>query len=834
MKRLLCVLVGILVCPPLFAAQPTETELAEAREFVAAKFVGESLPPKNLPRIAVKANNDPVQLDSRNNKPLKIGDRVYRKGLYVHAYSHIVVNLTKPASKFEAIIGVDSNENTSGGRGSVCFAVQVGNEPKFQSETIREGTPAQTISVGLGGAKSFQLIVDDAGDGIACDQADWADAKVVYEDGTEQYLSDLSINQGDAKPITSDPIFSFDYDGKNSREFLDSWNLKREQKPLDANRTQHTLSYTDPQTNLEAKIVAVAYNDFPTVEWTLYFTNHGKTDTPILSDIRAIDTTFDRGGFGDWTLYHHKGDNCTADSYEPLQTKLEPAKPLNLANTGGRPTETTFPYFNLGRGNEGLIFVVSWAGQWNASFRDEITAPAEPGNRGGAKSRLTLQAGQEKTHFTLHPGETVRQPMVVLQFWRGDRDHAQNVWRSWMIAHNIPRPGGTLPKYPMHVACSSHQFGEMVHADTASQIEFIDKYLEHGFPLDYWWMDAGWYIIHTNWPDTGTWEIDQKRFPGGFTPITKHGHDKGVKSIVWFEPERVAPDTWLSNEKPGWVHGGKNGGLLKLSEPEVRDWLIEHIDKIITDNGIDLYRQDFNIEPLGFWRASNAENRQGITEIRHIENYFRYWDTLRERHPNMLIDSCASGGRRNDLETLRRAVPLLRSDYIFEPVGNQGHSYVLPLWIPYYGTGHIATDSYNLRSTFSPSMNTCWDVRNDNLPYDQMRKLVAQWKEYGQYYFGDYYTLTPYSLDRSTWIGWQFHDPEAGKGSVQMFRRDESPFDSGCFPLFGLEKAKKYRIVNIDDPNDTTEATGEALMNDGLRITIPKRTSTGFYSYQRL
>jgi alpha-galactosidase len=613
---------------------------------------------------------------------------------------------------------------------------------------------------------------------------------------------------------------------------LANWTLKREKKTLDAHRTQHTLTYTDPQTALEAKIVAVAYNDFPTVEWTLYFTNNGKNNTPILSNIRVVDTAFDRNGFGDWTLHHHKGDNCTADSYEPLTTNLT-NKPLNIANSGGRPTQTALPYFNLSRGsNEGLIFVVSWAGQWNTQFQQDKLGQQKAGEKTGVESQLTLQAGQEQTHFLLQPGETVRQPMIVLQFWRGDRTHAQNVWRSWMIAHNIPRPGGKPPKFPMHVACSSHQFGEMVRANTASQILFIDKYLEHGFPLDYWWMDAGWYIITTDWPDTGTWEIDQKRFPGGFLPITKHGHDKGVNSIVWFEPERVAPNTWLAKERPDWVHGGSGGGLLKLSEPEVLDWLINHIDKIITDNEIDLYRQDFNIDPLGFWRKNDSEDRQGITEIRHVENYFKYWDALRERHPNMLIDSCASGGRRNDLETLRRAVPLLRSDYIFEPIGNQAHSFVLPLWMPYFGTGHISTNSYELRSTFSPSMNTCWDVRNDNLPYEQMRKLVEQWKEYGQYYFGDYYMLTPYSLERSDWLGWQFHDSAKDAGSVQMFRREESPFDSGRFPLLGLTKSKKYRMTNIDDAKDTVEVTGEELMSKGLRMTIPERTSTGFYLYE--
>jgi len=839
----------MILCPPLFAAKPMDSELAEARNFVAAKFEGQTELVKSVPRIDVIANNDPVQFDSRNGKPLRIGTRVYRKGLYVHANSHLEIILAKSAARFEAIIGVDSNDNTSGGRGSVRFVVEADSEKLFQSGIIRESTPAgeisliasvpnrlegnsgQAISVDLTGRKTFTLLVDDAGDGISCDQADWADAKVIYSDGTEQFLSDFSLYHGNEKPISTDPVFAFGYDKWESNTFLDKWDFTREKRVLDANRTQYILTYTDPKTRLEAKIVAVAYNDFPTVEWTLYFTNHGTSDTPIIENIRTISTLFDRTGFGDWTLHHHIGDNCTADSFGPLTHPV--AQPLRITNSGGRPTTGALPYFNISRGNnEGLIFVISWAGQWNSHFSWQQLGQPRWGDPHGVESQLFIRAGQEQTNFLLRPGETVRQPMVVLQFWRGDRAHAQNVWRSWMIAHNIPRPGGELPKYPLHVACSSHQFGEMVHEDTASQILFIDKYLEHGFPLDYWWMDAGWYIIHTNWPDTGTWEIDQKRFPGGFLPITKHGHDKGIKSIVWFEPERVAPNTWLADERPDWVHGGKNGGLLKLSEPEVLDWLIEHIDKIITDNGIDLYRQDFNIDPLGFWRDNDTPDRQGITEIRHVENYFKYWDALRSRHPNMLIDSCASGGRRNDLETLRRAVPLLRSDYIFEPVGNQAHSYVLPLWFPYYGTGHIATDAYNLRSTFSPSMNTCWDVRNENLPYPQMRTLVEQWKEYGQYYFGDYYTLTSYSLDHSAWIGWQFHDPVKDAGTVQMFRRGESPFDSGQFPLFGLNKSKTYRVTNIDDSSDTTEATGEELMDKGLRITIPVRTSTGFYLYE--
>ena len=146
-----------------------------------------------------------------------------------------------------------------------------------------------------------------------------------------------------------------------------------------------------------------------------------------------------------------------------------------------------------------------------------------------------------------------------------------------------------------------------------------------------------------------------------------------MKLVVWFEPERVTAGTWLAENHPEWVLGGKRRRAARTSATRrPAKWLTDHIDQMITEQGIDLYRQDFNMDPLGYWRGNDAPDRQGITEIRHVEGYLAYWDELRRRHPDMPIDTCASGGRRNDLETLRRAVPLLRSDYRFEPVGHPG------------------------------------------------------------------------------------------------------------------------------------------------------------------
>ena len=141
----------------------------------------------------------------------------------------------------------------------------------------------------------------------------------------------------------------------------------------------------------------------------------------------------------------------------------------------------------------------------------------------------------------------------------------------------------------------------------------MDRYLEEKLPLDYWWMDAGWYVNKTGWPNTGTWEVDTKRFPGGLRAITDHARSKGVKGLVWFEPERVTPGTWLYEKHPEWLLG-KDGDqkLLNLGHPEALKWVTEHVDGLLVSQGIDLYRQDFNIDPLSYWRANVWKTGRGL------------------------------------------------------------------------------------------------------------------------------------------------------------------------------------------------------------------------------
>ena len=798
-------------------------EMAEARRWFHAKFQGQqdARPAEAYLIAALKAGV--IQRDSVAGRTLRIADKEFMRGLHCPSVGKVTVYLPAPGKSFESLVGVDSNDtgyHDNSLRGSITAAVSVGGKTAFQSEVLREGLPAVPVKANLGGATEFTLELGDAGDGIKWDQADWAEARVTLTDGRTLWLSDLPLGPLRAN-YTTDLPFSFRFGGQSSAQLLKTWESQESVRQLDEARSEHTRVYKDPKTDLQVRYVAVVYSDLPAVEWTVYFKNTGSAPTPILENIQALDMVLERNGEGEFILHHGKGTPNSPTDYEPLETVLEKESQNRISASGGRPTNTNLCYFNVEWPGEGVIVALGWPGQWAAQFLRS------------SDQSLSIIAGQEITHLKLLPGEEVRSPLVALLFWKGDWIRSQNLWRRWMIAHNLPRPGGKLPP-PQTAAGSNRQYNEMMEANEENQKMFIDRYLEEAIKPDYWWMDAGWYSFEEGWWHTGTWEPDPKRFPRGLRAVSDHAHSKGVKTVVWFEPERVYQGTWLFQHHPEWLLGSEGKEkLLNLGNPEALQWLTNHIDKLITEQGIDLYRQDFNFDPLPYWRYNEAADRQGITENHHVVGYLAYWDELRRRHPHMLIDTCASGGRRNDLETLRRAVPLWRSDYAFDLAGMQQLTYGIALWIPYFGTGVNTFDAYGFRSQMTPALALAWDLRRKDRDYDSLRRLMAQWRQVADYYYGDYYPLLPYTTSDKEWLAWQFDRPESGEGMVQVFRRPKSAYDSARFKLQGLDPAARYKVANLDGAG-STETTGQELMEHGLAVLLSNQPDSAIIIYKRV
>jgi len=625
--------------------------------------------------------------------------------------------------------------------------------------------------------------------------------------------------------------FSFVCDDNPSYAFLAACPNEFDTVMLDKNRTRHTRVWVDGKTGLEVRCLAVVYNDYPAIEWTVYFKNTRATNTPILRDIQGLDARFERADGGEFELHGIKGDSCSADSYQPYRYLLDADAARRFAPaSSGKSCDGPdgWPYYNLQMPGGGVMLAVGWPGQWAASFtRDK-------------KNGLRITAGQELTRMYLKPGEEIRTPLIALLFWKGtDPGQSQNLWRRWYIQHNMPRVAGR-PQPPV---------AQIQVSGSDQDIEYVNRFLLAGIKPDICWRDAGagavtWYPSDIGpykgkdaWLNTGTWEIDPTKYPRGFRPFSDWVHQHGMKFLLWFEPERVgSPESWLGTNHPEWLlPGTSHGALLNEGNPAAWEWLVEHIDGMIKSQGIDWYREDMNgAGPLPAWRGNDAVDRQGITENLYVQGHLAFWDELKRRNPDLCIDSCASGGRRNDLETMRRAVPLLRSDFQFPDMpgvveGNQGHTYGLSFWLPFQGSGVYSYDSYSYRSFYMASFGMAL-LTADNITAQQ--KAYAECRRIAPLMLGDYHPLTPYSLAHDAWIAWQFNRPETGDGVIQAFRRAECREDEMIFRLKGLDPDASYEVTDFDGPG-ARRIVGSELLEKGLTVKVDDKPRAVVLVYER-
>jgi alpha-galactosidase len=440
---------------------------------------------------------------------------------------------------------------------------------------------------------------------------------------------------------------------------------------------------------------------------------------------------------------------------------------------------------------------------------------------------------------------------------------AQNKWRRWMVDYNVPRFGGSLP-----TPITPTTGGLSLFPDQSEELSAIDSYVrrrttrDHGGFYTHWWVDAGWYAIPSGLPDgfsqdwgngVGNWFPDPKRFPHGMRPTFQRAMDHGMKSLLWSEPERVGIGTELFDKHRDWLiappdFASDASFLLDFGNADAWAWLVEHFDTIINSQAaqgheLDVFRQDFNMDPLDYWNARDVSGRIGMTQVKHVTGHLAFWDELRKRHPHLWIDSCASGGRRNDLETMRRSVPLLRSDYQFEPTGNQCQTYGISLWLPYYGTGvgpQTTNDGawgpgqYVVRSSLAPSYTSSVDAgtasKEDWALLRTMNEEFVRIQD--DLLYSDFYPLTEFSLEDDVWMAFQFDRPAAGSGVVLVYRRPNAQAATMRFILQGLDAGTQYRIENFDLSGKEL-LSGKSLMHKGLGFSLLDAPASAIVHYER-
>ena len=265
-------------------------------------------------------------------------------------------------------------------------------------------------------------------------------------------------------------------------------------------------------------------------------------------------------------------------------------------------------------------------------------------------------------------------------------------------------------------------------------------------------------------------------------------------------------------------------------------WLTDFMTDFIKREGVDYYRQDMNFDPSPYWKNNDSPDRIGISEEKHIEGLYAFWDSLLVRFPNLVIDNCASGGRRLDIETTSRSSPFWRTDLEQSAIGAQCHTYGLSMYLPLNGTGLFRTGSYYFRSCLSSIGVINWSISGgNNETIFQYQKYMDDFKRLRQYYLADYYPLTPISshyTHETFWLSYQLNRPEKKDGIVLAFRRMKCRHGSITVQLKGLSPEARYELL-YEDLNITVVKTGKELMK-GFEISIPEKPSSVLISYKML
>ncbi len=614
--------------------------------------------------------------------------------------------------------------------------------------------------------------------------------------------------------------FSFRLGGKHSSELVRNWKASVEDSTSVGGSKSTTLVLTDPKTGLEVTCQATTFDGFPAVDWVLRITNKGKTDSPIIEDVRVLDQdiTMDAKEKREFILRHSHGSRATMMDFAPTDELLPPGVTRTFTGHGGRPSDQTFPFMNLSYGGSGAVIAIGWTGQWQAQFdRDK-------------GRNLGIKIGMQHMRLKLHPGESIRTPRVCVLFWNGDdmiRGH--NQFRRLILAHYNPRIDGKLVHSPISAATA----GLNVYTEQ-NQIATLPALKERG--VEVLWMDAGWFV--GGFPNgAGNWVPRPECFPNGLGPVGDAVHANGMKFLVWFEPERVSRGSRIEREFPQWTIGPitEYGGLFNWGIPEARKWMTDLLSDQFTKGHIDIYRQDINMEPLGYWQRNDTPDRQGMTEIRFVEGMYQMWDDLRARHPGLWIDNCASGGRLIDLETSTRSIPLWQSDAQCEncpDVTNQLQNAGLNLYLPMHSAGNWGFEpSYSFRSGMMSGNALVGGVLG--VSPETMLKTVEMYKMARPFFEGDYYPLSEHKADETMWYGYQLDRPDLGKGMIMVFRRSQAAADGTTLALRGMDPNAQYKLWN-KDTNESKTISGVEMRTLAVRLPSDEMPGSRVIFYEKV
>src|SRR5699024_726177 len=267
-----------------------------------------------------------------------------------------------------------------------------------------------------------------------------------------------------------------------------------------------------------------------------------------------------------------------------------------------------------------------------------------PEGAGGAAAVLGGGELLEPGEMVLEPGAEYAAPRVWFTYSANGLDEAANRFHTWLRA----RPEHPCTNRPLLLNTWEAVY---LHQDQNRLFSLAERAAEIG--VERFVLDDGWF--HGR-PDTtrcglGDWWADENAWPNGLGPIADRIHELGMEFGLWVEPEMVNLDSDFARHHPDWLlaapqripRPARHQQALDVARPEVANYLADALSALIDQHDIAYLKWDHN-------RDIHEAIHGGAAGIHRQTNaVYALLDRLRDRHPGLEIESCASGGARADL-----------------------------------------------------------------------------------------------------------------------------------------------------------------------------------------
>jgi alpha-galactosidase len=298
---------------------------------------------------------------------------------------------------------------------------------------------------------------------------------------------------------------------------------------------------------------------------------------------------------------------------------------------------------------------LGWSGSWRITIEQSAMRQV----------RVTGGFNPFDFGYRLKPGEQLETPPFYAGFTSGGMGEASR------ILHRFERqsilPGGeNAPLRP--VLYNSWEATEFDVSETG-QLALAERAGKLG--IERFVIDDGWFGQRkTDHAGLGDWYVNPQKFPHGLKPVIDRAHALGMDFGIWVEPEMVNPNSDLYRKHPEWAMNfpgrprteARNQLLLNLARDDVRDYVFQWLDQLVTNNDIAFLKWDYNrnwSEPG--WDAVDPADQKKIW-VAYVHNLYDILDRLRGKHPKLEIESCSGGGGRVDLGIMRRTEEVWPSD----------------------------------------------------------------------------------------------------------------------------------------------------------------------------